>query len=107
MIKIKELEEHFGKSFDEILKDNDICYIADNSSLAYSNYWNNELFLYCNTEEEKQEMKQYLYNIKDDFMNWLDKECNSNDLLGEYEVDYYKRHFKLENGKIYFLNSYI
>ena len=24
-----------------------------------------------------------------------------------HEVDYYKRHFKLENGKIYFLNSYI
>ena len=51
-------------------------------------------------------MKQYLYNIKDDFINWLDKSCNANELLN-YEVDYYKRHFKLENGKIYFLNSYI
>lgn len=106
MIKIKELEKHFGKSFDEIIKDNDICYIADNSSLAYSNYWTNELFLYCHTEEQKQEMKQYLYNIKDDFMSWLDKSCNADELLN-YEVDYYKRHFKLENGKIYFLNSYI
>lgn len=106
MIRIQELEKHFGKSFDEILKDNDICFIADNSNLAYSNYWTNELLLYCNTEEQKQEMKQYLYNIKDDFMNWLEKECNSDELLN-YEVDYYKRHFKLENGKIYFLNSYI
>ena len=58
------------------------------------------------TKEQKQEMKQYLYNIKDDFINWLDKSCNANELLN-YEVDYYKRHFKLENGKIYFLNSYI
>ena len=106
MIKIKELEKHFGKSFDEIIKDNDIRYIADNSHLAYSNYWTNELFLYCHTEEQKQEMKRYLYNIKNDFINWLDKNCNADELLN-YEVDYYKRHFKLENGKIYFLNSYI
>ena len=61
MIKIKELEEHFGKSFDEILKDNDICYIADNSSLAYSNYWTNELLLYCNTEEGRKTRNETIF----------------------------------------------
>ena len=30
MIKIKELEEYFGKSFDEILADKDIVCIAEN-----------------------------------------------------------------------------
>ena len=30
MIKIKDLEKHFGKTFDEILKDNDIVCIAEN-----------------------------------------------------------------------------
>ena len=106
MVKIKELEEHFGKSFDELLKDNSIVYIADNSINAYNNYYTDEILLYCNNKEQKDEMKQYLYNIKDSFVNWLDKECNSDELLN-YEIDYYKRHFKLENGKIYFLNDYI
>jgi len=106
MVKIKELEEHFGKSFDEILKDNSVVFIANNSASAYSNYYTNEILLYGGDKEQKQEIKEYLYRIKDDFINWLDKECNSDELLN-YEIDYYKRHFKLEDGKIYFLNDYI
>ena len=61
--------------------------------------------LYCNTKEEKEEMKQYLYSIKEDFYKWV-KNCSGEELLN-YDISTYQRHFMLENGKIYYLNSYI
>lgn len=32
--------------------------------------------------------------------------CNADELLN-YELSTYQRHFMLENGKVYYLNSYL
>ena len=61
MIKIKDLEEHFGKTFDEILKDNDIVCIAENdyikTTIDYA--WED----YCNWEKGEDDV---IWETEDD-----------------------------------------
>jgi len=120
MIKIKDLEEHFGKTFDEILKDNDIVCIAENDyiKLGENGYIKTTIDYawedYCNWEKEENaftwetedDINKYLNSIKKDFYKWVEK-CNADELFN-YELSTYQRHFKLlDNGKVYYLNSYI
>lgn len=95
MIRIQELEKHFGKSFDEIIKSGDIIKIADTTENAFEDYvlW------------ERANFKENVEHLKDDFYKWVEN-CNADDLLN-YELSTYQRHFKLENGSIYYLNSYL
>ena len=111
MIKIKELEEHFGKSFDEILSDNTIIEIGggDYIKLGNNGYIKTSIDFawedYCKWEKD-------LYNndvkkLQKDFYKWVEK-CTIDDLFGVYELETYQRHFKvLDNGKVYYLNDYI
>ena len=103
MIKIKDLEEYFGKSFNKILQDNDICFIADNIKNAWKDYYKYELESVLDLY--KKETKAYLNDIKTDFYKWVET-CNTDKLLN-YDLSTYQRHFRLENGKVYYLNSYI
>lgn len=120
MIKIKELEKHFGKSFDEILKDSDIVCIAENDyiKLGDNGYIKTTIDFawddYCDYEKEnsgfiwetEEDAEKYLKSIKKDFYKWVEK-CNANELFNT-ELSTYQRHFKvLDNGKVYYLNSYI
>lgn len=95
MVKIKELEEYFGKSFNELITDNDICEIACDLDTCFNDYVKWEKTLYNNNVED----------LREDFNKWVEN-CNANDLLS-YELETYQRHFKLENGKYYYLNNYI
>lgn len=104
MIKIKDLENYFEKSFDELLNDNDIIVIADDINGAWEDYRSWEL-KYCYDNEDKKVVKEYLNAIKKDFYKWVEN-CNADELLN-YELSTYQRHFMLENGKVYYLNSYL
>lgn len=104
MIKIKDLENYFEKSFDELLNDNDIVMVADDIKGAWGDYRSWEL-KYCYDNEDKKVVKEYLNAIKKDFYKWVEN-CNADELLN-YELSTYQRHFMLENGKVYYLNSYI
>lgn len=99
MIKIKDLEKYFEKSFDEILEDSDIIFVADDIPNAWKNYveWEeSNAFELSGTHD-------YLKSIKSDFEKWV-ATCNANDLL-DHEISTYERHFMLENGKVYYLNN--
>lgn len=95
MVKIKELEEYFEKSFNELITDNDIVEIANDLDTCFNDYVKWEKTLYNNNVED----------LREDFNKWVEN-CNANDLL-DYELETYQRHFKLENGKYYYLNNYI
>jgi len=104
MIKIKDLENYFEKSFDELLNDRDIIMVADDINGAWEDYCNWEKDFQNGCEDE--ELTRYLNMIKDEFYKWVEN-CNAEQLL-EYEIDTYQRHFMLEeNGKVYYLNEYI
>ena len=110
MIKIKELEEYFGKSFDEILADNDIICIAENDyiKLGENGYIKTTIdFAWEDyVKWEKENYGENVEHLKKDFYKWVEK-CNADDLFN-YELNTYQRHFKvLDNGKVYYLNSYI
>ena len=106
MIKIKDLEEYFGKTFDEILKDNDIVMVADDIKGAWEDYCNWEKGENAFTWETEDDINKYLNSIKKDFYKWVEK-CSADELFN-YELSTYQRHFKLlDNGKVYYLNSYI
>ena len=60
---------------------------------------------YCYDNEDKKVVKEYLNAIKKDFYKWVEN-CNADELLN-YELSTYQRHFMLENGKVYYLNSYL
>lgn len=108
MIKIKDLENYFEKSFDELLNDNDIIVVADDINGAWEDYYNWEIEnsnLYEINNTLNGETKKYLNTIKDEFYKWVEN-CNADELLN-YELNTYQRHFMLENGKVYYLNSYL
>ena len=118
MIKIKELEEYFGKSFDEIVKDNDIVCVGENDyiKLGENGYIKTTIDFawedYCKWERNTQyntdyeEVEKYLNSIKKDFYKWV-KNCKADELFN-YDLSTYQRHFKLlDNGKVYYLNTYI
>lgn len=101
IVKIKELEEYFNKSLNELIEDNDILEVANDLDTCFNDYskWEKENSI------DLENCNEYLKSIKKDFYNWVEN-CNSNDLLN-YDLETYQRHFKLENGKYYYLNSYI
>lgn len=109
MIKIKELEKHFESSFDELIKDNDICLIADDLESAWEDYknWEKQYTHYdkdLNLLDENAVDKD-LESRKNEFMESV-KNNNADDLFN-YELNVITRHFMLENGKVYYLNNYI
>ena len=101
MVKIKELEKYFNKSYKDILEDNDIWEITNDIDILWEDYckWERD-FGYSENETEN-----YLKSIKNDFYKWVEN-CSGSELL-DYEIDTWQRHFKLENGKYCYLNSYI
>lgn len=96
MIKIKDLEDYFGASFEELIKENDIVEVGDDLELAWKNYYEWELRLYGND----------IKALENEFKKWVKELNNVKDLM-EYELSTYQRHFQLDNGKIYYLNNYI
>ena len=95
MIKIKDLEKYFGTTFDELLNNNDIVEIGDDIELAWKDYCEWEFNVYG------EDIKA----LEDEFKKWVKELNNVKDLM-EYELSTYQRHFQLDNGKIYYLNSY-
>lgn len=101
MVKIKELENYYNKTFKELVNDNDIIEIANDIDTLWKDYQKWEL----ENSFDVTDTNDYLQAIKKDFYKWVEN-CNGTDLL-DYEIQTYQRHFKLENGKYYYLNSYI
>ena len=95
MIYIKDLEEHFNKDFETIIKDNDIVYIADNIENATKNFADYEIEKY-----------NHFVNIETLFYMcyWL-KNATKKELFNR-ELDTCERYFKVvENENIYYLNN--
>ena len=120
MITIKDLEKHFGKSFDEIIKCNDIICVGNNDyiKLGENGYIKTTIDFawedYCNWEkgengyfwESDEDLEKYLKSIKKDFYKWVEK-CSAEELFNT-DLNTFQRHFKvLDNNKVYYLNSYI
>ena len=70
MIKIKDLENYFEKSFDELLNDNDIIVVADDIKGAWGDYRSWEL-KYCYDNEDKKVVKEYLNSLNE---SWQSRE---------------------------------
>jgi hypothetical protein len=101
MVKIKELEEYFGKSYKDILEDDDILEITNDIDILWEDYCKWEMDFTCDEENSKR----YLESIKKDFYKWVEN-CSGSDLL-DYDISTFQRHFKLENGKYCYLNNMI
>ena len=95
MITIKELEEYFKKSFNDIVFDNDIIFVANSVEKAIKEFIDYEIEIYNHYVNIETLEKMFI---------WLNV-ARQEDLFNT-ELDTYERYFKvIDNGNIYYLNN--